>query len=123
MAHQPVTIKVNAQVDEGIAPLVEALNAIPSIFTVSSCEGGDGEQAYVAFHVGDQWQDIGAFIDRLSAELGHDDTVSDVPFSLSIEWYAGGGTPTGYVKVPHQHVMALASAIRSAELSVSLVTS
>ena len=113
MPHEQTMVKVNAQVDRGIAPLVEALNRFPEVQTVSSCEGGDGREAYVAFAVGDNWQTIGEFIERLSMALGEDESLSDTTFSLSIEWYAGGGTPTGYLRAPRQHIHVLAESIRS----------
>lgn len=47
--HTQVPVKVNAWVDEGIAPLVEALCEHPDVVTYSSCEGHDGETADIYF--------------------------------------------------------------------------
>lgn len=41
-AHREIPVKVNAFVDEGIAPLVVALNEFGGVVTVDSCEGRDG---------------------------------------------------------------------------------
>ena len=38
--HKQVIAKVNAKCDEGIAPLVSALNGINGIITLDSCESG-----------------------------------------------------------------------------------
>ena len=116
--HRQINVKVNAQVDRGIAPLVEALNEYPNVATVSSCEGSKGENAFVAFIVGDDWRQLCAFVDMLSPALGQNDKVTDLPFSLSVEWYAGGKTPAGYLRVPRQHIHALADAVRSAAANV-----
>jgi hypothetical protein len=114
MSHQEVLVKVNAKVDRGIAPLVEAINSIPDAFTVSSCEGDEAHEPYVAFFIADgDWRSVGKVIERLTAELGNNNRVNDIPFKLSIEWYAGGATPTGYVRVPRQHVSALSTSIKS----------
>ena len=118
--HVQTLVKVNAQVDKGIAPLVEALNAYPGVFTTSSCEGRKHQNAYVAFDVGDAHrQELVAFVNTLSSALGQDDKVNDLPFTLSVEWYAGGNTPNAYLHVPRQHIHALADAIRSASASVA----
>jgi len=90
--------------------------------TVSSCEGEDDKEAYVAFVVGEDWRELGEFVDRLSAELGEDKATDDLPFALSVEWYAGGGTPTGYLRMPRQHIPVLAEALRSAATSVAGTT-
>src|SRR5262249_48513680 len=107
--HKQVVVKVNAQVDEGIAPLVEALNACPGVATFCSCQGGKNENAYVAFVVqGEGLPGLYAFVDKLSPALGQNSKISDLPFTLSIEWYAGGNSPAGYLRVPRQHIKVLA---------------
>jgi Methyltransferase TYW3 len=111
--HTQTLVKVNAKVDKRIAPLVDALNACPGVFTTSSCEGGKFKDAYVAFDVGGCCCDLVAFVNTLSSSLGGADKVCDLQFTLSIEWYAGGNTPNGYLRVPRQHIHALADAIRS----------
>ena len=49
--HRQVWVKVNAQVDAGVAPLIEALNRYPGIRTLESCEG-NGDTAWIAFDCG-----------------------------------------------------------------------
>ena len=47
MPHRQVRVRVNAPVDEGIAPLVEALSRFHGVYTGSSCQGyaSPGEEA------------------------------------------------------------------------------
>lgn len=116
--HAQTLVKVNAQVDKGIAPLVEALNACPGVFTTSSCEGRKSQDAYVAFDVAGGRCELLAFVNALSSALGRNDKARDCPFVLSVEWYAGGTTPNGYVRVPRQHIHALADAIHSARADI-----
>jgi hypothetical protein len=112
--HEQVPIKVNATVDRGIAGLVEALNHWPNVTTVSSCEGDAGHDAYVSFMVGNDWKDLGEFVDRLSASLGTKPRVCDTTrFTIGIEWYTGSKSPLGYVRVPHRSIEPLANSIRS----------
>jgi hypothetical protein len=49
--HREVPIKVNAWVDEGIADLVRALSDVPGLVTMESCQGGDGQDAFVIFRM------------------------------------------------------------------------
>jgi hypothetical protein len=57
--HEQVWIKVNAQVDRGVAGVVAALNCLNGLRTIASCEGVSGEKpAYVYFNYGD-WRKVG----------------------------------------------------------------
>lgn len=116
--HAQTLVKVNAQVDKGIAPLVEALNAYPGVFTTSSCEGRKSHNAYVAFDVGGDVRQLAAFVKALSSALGQNSRVSDLSFTLSLEWYAGGKSPNGYLRLPPRHIHALAEAVASAAIDV-----
>ncbi len=61
--HKQKWVKVNAQVDEGIAGLISEMNTVPGLQTVESCQGGliEGRSeeacAFVYFYFGD-WQQI-----------------------------------------------------------------
>ncbi len=60
--HRQVWIKVNAQVDAGIASLIEALNAFPGIRSLESCEGA-GDAAWVCFDCNEtDWKAISEFV-------------------------------------------------------------
>lgn len=49
MAHREVPVKVTAWVDEGIADLVTALNDLPGVETLDSCQEGPDGMARVTF--------------------------------------------------------------------------
>lgn len=60
--HRQVWVKVNAQVDEGIATLIEALNAFSGVRTIESCEGRE-DSAWVCFDRGEtDWKGLGEFV-------------------------------------------------------------
>jgi hypothetical protein len=117
MIHEQVITKVNMPVDRGVRPLVDALNEFSEVITVESCEGQEETDAYVSFHVGDDWHGVGDFAQQLSGDLGGNPALSDAYYSLSVEWYAGGNSPLGYLRVPRRHVSAVADAIRCAALA------
>lgn len=59
--HKQVQVQVNAFVDEGVADLVKALSRVPGLVTLESCQGGDGQDAFVLFTLGG-WKDAGGFL-------------------------------------------------------------
>ncbi len=60
--HRQAWVKVNAQVDRGVVPLIEALNAIPELRTLESCET-DGDVAWVCFDAGTQnWRKLAEIV-------------------------------------------------------------
>jgi hypothetical protein len=111
--HKQTVVKVNVPVDRLIAPLVEAINSHRNVFTVDSCQGNKNELARVAFTIDGTWEELGRFAHRLSILLGKDRNAEDIPFSLSLEWYAGGSGPLAYLRVPRQHIQAMADSIKS----------
>jgi hypothetical protein len=78
--HKQVCVKVNAYVDEKIAPIVEAMSNLPNIVTKYSCEdwydrGNTNHEitiAYISFRFRDEysnWQELGRICDMLSKGL------------------------------------------------------
>src|ERR1700731_227820 len=83
--HRQTSVKVNAQVDEGVAGLVSALSEISALETLESCQGGEDLPAFVIFRFG-SWRCCGKFLfDRLLQAMDPD-LRSDV--SLSIVGYS-----------------------------------
>lgn len=71
--HVQAIIKVNAEVDEGVAHLIQALSAIPCLITQESCQGEiGGRHGFVAFRLG-SWNECGGFLfDRLLVQMDRD---------------------------------------------------
>jgi hypothetical protein len=53
--HERVWAKVNVQVDAGVAGIVEALGAFPTLQTLESCEG-TSDRVWICFCYGDSWE-------------------------------------------------------------------
>ena len=79
--HVQVWAKVNAHVDQDIAPLIEALNAFSGLETTESCQGHSEEPAVIHFLYGEYWkrpwQDLAEFVlgflgPGLAREIGDD---------------------------------------------------
>lgn len=69
--HAQVWVKVNTHVDEGVRELVQALSEFRGLRTIESCQGHQGEAAWVCFFVGqdreDEWP---ALTDLLLGNVG-----------------------------------------------------
>jgi hypothetical protein len=82
MATHPQTwVKVNVPVDSGISRLVSVLSLFPSLETIESCEGLEGQGAWVCFRYGAYWEhpyrDLAEFVlgymaPRLVGKVGDD---------------------------------------------------
>jgi hypothetical protein len=60
--HKQTWVKVNAPVDKGIAPLIEALSRFPDVRTLDSCEGTK-ETGWVCFDCGEEnWEKLSEFV-------------------------------------------------------------
>lgn len=88
MVHEQTWVKVNAQVDKRIAPVIAKLNAIEGLQTLDSCQGVPGSKpAHVYFYYG-EWQTISRFMfevlgPRLALEIGDTGTASVEVFNGS----------------------------------------
>ena len=88
-SHHEIPVKVTAWVDEGVAPLVVALNDFDRVLTVGSCEGDEATGAYVLFRfVGDR-QEATDF----AAGLGEALSPHQFPYLLQAEWRPGEDEP------------------------------
>lgn len=107
-SHKTIPVKVNALVDEGVAPLVNALNEFPAVLTVDSCQGHNGDPAYVFFHyVG---EDGGPrFAQWLNKGLH--EVAEGTDYVLQLEWRPGHPDPMAQLCVPGVQVDRLASLV------------
>lgn len=114
--HSEVQVKVNAFVDEGVAPLVVALNAIDGVVTLDSCEedAGTGE-ASVYFRYGSSWQDLGALVKTIAELIQGIDLCCGV--SVCLEWFGNNDQPRAHLSVRREHVADVARVIRPEALA------
>jgi len=109
MGHKEKLIKVNALIDEGVIPLVEALNELPRVVTYNSCEQYNGK-AEVMFHIIEPERgEEPRFVRDLSKQIARIN--GDFAVCLSLEWFAGGDASM-WLRVPTEQVEVVASAIR-----------
>ncbi len=110
--HDQTMIKVNVPVDDGIAPLVLALNRFPRVLTLDSCQCSQDGQAQVAFTLFNaEAGDEEAFLADLSARIGARN--GDLAVALALEWFAGGATAMAWLRVPSGQTKALAAVLES----------
>ena len=67
--HEQVWVKVNTEVDCGMAKIVTALTSIEGLRTLQSCEGRPGSEAYIYFWYGTWEQTSRLVFDGLIPEL------------------------------------------------------
>lgn len=114
--HRETCVKVNALVDEGIAPLVSALSAIDGLVTLESCQGDQGRRAaFVIFRMAN-WRVSGEFLfDRLLPTLPPDiRAITDIRLqAFDVD------TATASISVEAVAVNAIADYVRRASAPVS----
>ncbi len=118
MDHTETLVKVNAWVDEGVAPLVRALNQFDDAITLDSCEGHQGESAYVHFCSRAGVEELCSLVHRLSSFLGRRLPAND-EYRLTIEWVAGGTEPLATLEVHQGFIQPLADAVDEAVANVA----
>lgn len=111
--HKEKRIKVNAWVDEGVVPLVEALNLFPDVFTVDSCESKKGE-AYVMFLWRGPQNRLLHFMAELSVAGGTDRSPAD----FYVEYRLHSGNTAGMATV---HCIDDPGLIQSVSKSICLL--
>ena len=118
MRHTEIPIKVNAWVDQGIAPLVNALNLSDEIITLDSCEGADNTRAHVYFSC---YRGADALLDvvRELAKGLSDRLDGDDGYCFRIEWAAGSREPIAALLVSRNHITTVAQAVEAALPSVA----
>lgn len=98
--HKEIPIKVTAMVDEGIAPLVEVMNAFEGVVTYSSCQGDDesAERALIWFEYRgkvDALTFYAQFARQLFCALA-----PHAPYELHCRWESHSPEPTMVWKLP-----------------------
>lgn len=109
--HEQVAIKVNGFCDEGIQPLVLALNEIGGVVTLDSCECSVDEEAYVFFNYEGTWQELASLLQAMSTELST--RLAGCVYALRLEWSGSNERPRAQIVVEPQHAVTLAGHLRS----------
>jgi hypothetical protein len=109
MAHHEVAVKVTAWVDEGIAELVTALNALPGVMTLSSCQEGTDGLARVSFCTHEDEALYGA-VSHIAEIIGAGRREA---VTLSLWWGADDAPPVADLACPPRLVSAVAGTLRS----------
>ncbi len=109
--HEQVAIKVNGFCDEGIRPLVSALNEIDGVVTLDSCECGVDGEAYVFFEYGETWKEVASLLQAMSTGLSR--RLVDSGHTLRLEWSGSNERPRAQIVVEPQHVATLAGHLQS----------
>ncbi len=108
--HTEVPVEVIAYVDEGVAPLVAAINKIPGLYTLDSCEGNGNEMAYCyVAHRGSTGEFASMLADIASALRSEVDACCE--YRISLEWIPGNDTPMGRIASQRAFVDPLAGAL------------
>lgn len=113
--HQESPVKVTAWVDEGVAPLVIALNEFDDVMTLDSCQGNGCAPAYVMFCYRQDASAAAASVAALAALLSGG--TPDLEYALSAEWRPGAEEPLLRLSCPPSAVDRVAEL-----LSVSRTT-
>lgn len=121
-SHEQVWAKVNAAVDEGIRPLIEALSLFPELQTASSCQGSADRPATVTFRYGldspgQGWRKLSEFVfgwfgPKLMSKIG--DSAS---LSLDLTTW---GEAVGHLSVRPGCVQSVSEAVESIAKESSL---
>lgn len=107
--HPQTWAKVNASVDVGVLPLVEALSAFPALQTFESCEGIGDEPMTVWFTYGHSDTELATFFAKVLAAEIKGKIPADVELSL---WANTFGQVHAEIAVPRSAAKRVARLIR-----------
>jgi len=111
--HKETLVKVNAWVDEGVCDLVSALNELPNVETLDSCEDDAGSaRVYFRFR-GTPWENLKR-VHELAVSLENEDRVG-CQYDISVE-YRGDCNPIVRIATAPANVKLLAAAVRASVL-------
>jgi hypothetical protein len=112
--HTQVVVKVNAEVDEHVAPLVSALNEFEGVITLDSCQGDKGLMAYVYFTRCGTSGELLSFVNELAANLNARLAARQNEYEMVLEWTAGTEKPLAVLRTRPDYLTELATALSSA---------
>jgi hypothetical protein len=112
--HTQVVVKVNAEVDERVAPLVSALNEFDGVITLDSCQGDACQMAYVYFTRTGTANGLLSFVNELAGSLNARLSARQNEYELVLEWTAGTEKPLAVLRTRPDYLSELANALSDA---------
>jgi len=108
--HREIPVQVTAWVDEGVAELVIALNAVPGVETLDSCQESPADGlASVMFCTHDEAA-LYNTVTSLAQVIGR---VPREHVSLSLSWGSDDAPAIADLRCPPERLSALAGAVRA----------
>ena len=117
MSHKQVMIKVNAECDEEIVPIVLALNEIDGVITLESCQRGIYGEACVFFTYGKNWWEMGCLMQELSMCLRENGICCEAV--LRLEWVGSNDCPRAKLVFDIEHMGRITDIIRSSLVRIN----
>jgi hypothetical protein len=102
-----ISVKVDAWVDEEVAPLVLALSCFEGVVTVASSAGTGGAEAYVRFRFEGSSREGAVFASDLGGRL----RAAAVAYRLAAEWADGEREPLLCLSCPTDRIEELTAAL------------
>lgn len=117
MKHTEIPIKVTAWIDEGIAPLVIALNINKNVVTIASCESGTDGRAYVYFVAHSDPRTLYDVVAQIACALSaspdcHTLADSSSPVKLTIEWLMRNDHPMATISCRPEVIYPIAEIVK-----------
>jgi len=112
--HTQVVVKVNAEVDERVAPLVSALNEFDGVITLDSCQGDACQMAYVYFTRTGTSNELLSFVNKLAGSLNARLSARQNEYEVVLEWTAGTEKPLAVLRTRPDYLAELATALSDA---------
>lgn len=115
--HKQIMIKVNAECDEGIVPIVLALNEINGVVTLDSCQCGVYGEAFVHFTYGKNWQEIGYLVNELASCFRDNGVCCEGV--LRLEWLGNNDCPHAKLVCNAGHIGSIADIIATSAAKIN----
>ncbi len=109
MTHREIPVQVNAWVDEGVAELVTALNAMPGVMTLDSCQERPDGLSSVMFCTHDRAMLYDA-VSRIARVIGHGQREN---VTLSLWWGSDDAPAVADLTCPPTLVTPIARQMRA----------
>ena len=113
LQHKQTYVKVNAEVDEGVASLVEELSKFPLVETTCSCQGYPGKElAYIYMFCG-HWEQACSFVfGTLRPAIGDllEDSMNYITLTVTATHTDG---PLIIFELPPEHIEKVVSRLRA----------